>query len=311
MVLNRRTALHLAGTTVTTALAGCASITSSTGSDPKKEYSLNIEHIEQQLAEYVLYQPGDTVYDQPANRALSTILPDGRHTTYGYKPLPEDAYVAHDGRYYQTKIVVTGEQQLERPLVRVTPVPEDEVPNNVPTVDSLASPVGRVIKILHSNSVSDGESGSGDLLRDDAYVLRRPYELNSRLTGDLDGKIVAMDSKGHWAYRINVSNETLHEPAYRTLAIEVAATTNEFRDVAFAARVDTRYTPSELDTSVQQLLEQAIGQDAYRETTPLSTEFANLIDALDLEHVETGSNGHLLCYDDSLYRYGLYINDAD
>ncbi len=54
-----------------------------------------------------------------------------------------------------------------------------------------------------------------------------------------------------------------------------------------------------------------IAQDTSQETTPLSTKYTNLLDALDLEHVETPSNGHHLWYDDTLHRYGLYINDAD
>jgi len=311
MVLQRRTLLQLAGTTIATALAGCSSLTSGTSTTEKKEYTLSIDRIDQPLVEYVRYQPGDSVYDQPAHRALSDILPDGRHTTYGYEPLPADAYVAHDGRYYQTKIVVTGEQRMERPFVRATPIPEDEVPDDVIAVDSLAQPVGRVIKIHHSDTVSDGKSGSSDLLHDDAYVLRRPYELNSRLTDDLDGEIVAMDADGHWAYRIDVTTEYLSEPAYTTLAIDIADTTDAFRDIAFATRVDTRLDPSELDESVRQLLEQSVARERYRETTPLSTEYSNLIDALDLEDVETASNGHHLWYDDTLYRYGLYINDVD
>jgi hypothetical protein len=72
-----------------------------------------------------------------------------------------------------------GERRLERPLVRVTPIPEEQVPEDVLTVDSLARPIGRVIKILHSYTVTNGESRSADhLLQDDAYVLRRPYEVN-------------------------------------------------------------------------------------------------------------------------------------
>jgi hypothetical protein len=311
MALRRRTTLHLVGTTVATALAGCASLTPDSSTDPKQEYSLSLDRIDQPLVEYVLYQPGESVYDQPAHRALSAILPDGRHTTYGYKPLPEDAYVAHDERYYQTKIVVTGERRMERPVVRVTPIPEDRVPEDVQTVDSLAQPVGRVVKILHSYTRTNRGSGIADLLRDDAYVLRRPYELNSRLTDDLDGQIVAMDAEGHWAYRIDVTTEHLYEPAYTALAVEVAATTDAFRDIAFAARVDTRLDPAELDTPVRQLLEQVIARDTYRETTPLSTEYTSLLDALDLEQVETASNGHHLWYDNTLYRYGLYINDEN
>lgn len=311
MVLSRRTALHLAGTTVATALAGCASLTPGSATPPKREYSLALDRIDQPLVEYVRYRPGERVYDEPARRALAAILPDGRHTTYGYKPLPEDAYVAHDGRYYQTKTVITGEQRMERPFVRVTPVPEDRVPEDALRVDSLARPVARVIKILHSDAVTDGNSGAAELLRDDAYVLRRPYELDSRLTADLDGQIVAMNPDGPWAYRIDVTSERLYEPAYTTLAIEVAATTDAFRDVAFAASVDTRLVPAALDAPVRRMLEQVIARDRYRETTPLSTEYTALLDALDLEHVETVSNGHHLWYDETLYRYGLYINDAN
>ncbi|WP_265110013.1 hypothetical protein [Halosolutus halophilus] len=158
MVLDRRTAPHLAGTTVATALGGCASLTPGATTDPKNEYSLSLGQINQPLVEYALYHPDESVYDQPAHRALSEILPDGQHTTYGYRPLPEDAYVSHDDRYYQTKIVVTGEQRMERSFVRVISVPKEQAPDDAPTVESLAQPVGRVIKILHSYTVTNGKA---------------------------------------------------------------------------------------------------------------------------------------------------------
>jgi ABC-type uncharacterized transport system auxiliary subunit len=50
MVLSRRTALHLAGTTVATALAGCASQTPGSSTNPTQEYSLSLDRIEQPLA---------------------------------------------------------------------------------------------------------------------------------------------------------------------------------------------------------------------------------------------------------------------
>lgn len=40
-------------------------------------------------------------------------------------------------------------------------------------------------------------------------------------------------------------------------------------------------------------------------------KYTTLLDALDLEHIETATNRRHLWYDDTLYRYGLYVNDAD
>jgi len=51
---------------------------------------------------------------------------DTRRT--GTNPLPSDAYVAHEGSYYQTKHVVTGRTQIERQLVRVDPFPKSKCP---------------------------------------------------------------------------------------------------------------------------------------------------------------------------------------
>jgi hypothetical protein len=112
------------------------------------------------------------------------------------------------------------------------------------------------------------------------------------------------------AYRIDVTPERLSNPAYGTLTIEVAARTDTFHDVVFAARVDIRGDRRELDSSVQQLFEQVLARETYREEAPLSTEYLNWLDALDVEHLETASIGQHLWYDDSLYRYSLYMNDA-
>ncbi|MFC6989213.1 hypothetical protein ACFQJD_11755 [Haloplanus sp. GCM10025708] len=138
MVPTRRRLLQTAGATTLAALAGCSSASPLGSEDSTPEYTLDVESVDASPVEHALYRPGDgALFGDPARTALDAVLPDGRHTTYGYRPLPDDAYVARDGAYYQIKHVVTGRERLERALVRVDTVPRDQVPEDAVLVDSL------------------------------------------------------------------------------------------------------------------------------------------------------------------------------
>ena len=309
MAPTRRRVLQLAGTTTLTALAGC-SVPGAFGSDgTTSEYRLHVDPIDASLIEYVLYEPDNgALVGDPARTALTAILPDGRHTTYGYKPLPSGAYVEHEGVYYQTKHIVTGRTEIERPLVRVDPVPKEQVPEDAILIDTLEQPSARTLKILHSYTQTDGGTSTADQLRGDAYVLRRPAELESRLvTGDLDGRVVTMTESGTWAYRVHVTHEQIVETAYTALAVEVAASRDQFREVIFGSRIDAELTANNLPGNTQDIREQTISQETYSETPPLSEGFDTLLEALGLGAVDTMANGKLLWYDGSLYRYALYV----
>jgi len=129
MVPTRRRFLQIGGATTLTALAGCTTRDLLGSKDTSSEYSLTVDSIDAPPVEYALYEPDDgALFGEPARTALDNVLPDGRHTSYGYKPLPSDAYVAHEGSYYQTKHVVTGRTQIERQLVRVDPFPKSKCP---------------------------------------------------------------------------------------------------------------------------------------------------------------------------------------
>ena len=309
--VDRRTFVRTAGLSIatTTALAGCS--TALTGTDETTEYALTVHSVDAAPTEHALYEPDDgDLFGAPAWTALDAILPDGRHTTYGYEPLPTDAYVAHDGAYYQTKSVVTGRERVARSLVGVDRVPEGEVPDDAVLVDSLAQPSARVVKILHSHTVSEGGSTSADLLRGDSYVLRRPAERESRLaTGDLDGRVVTMTPEGTWAYRVRVRSERVVEPAHTAFAVRVADSRAAFREVVFAARVDVELAPDDLPAAVRDRLERTIGRNETTATTPLPESFVALLDALDLRPDDATVNGRLLWYDGRLSRYGLYSDD--
>ncbi|WP_279529599.1 hypothetical protein [Halospeciosus flavus] len=293
-----------------TALAGCTTDSVLSSGKSTTEYSLSIDSIEASPVDHALYRPGDgELFGKPARTALDAILPDGRHTTYGYMPLPSDAYVTREGTYYQTKHVVTGRKRMERHLVRVDPVPKEEVPSDAVLIDTLEQPSARALKILHSHAQTGGETSTSELLRGDTYVLRRPAELDSRLvTGDLDGRVVTMTESGTWAYRVRVSREPIVETAYTALAVEVADSRARFREVVFGSRIDAELAPAELPTDAQAILENAIGQETYTETAPISDGFDTLLEALGLGAVDRAANGKLLWYDGQLYRYSLYID---
>ena len=313
MVPTRRTLLQTAGAVSVAALAGCSTADSIGADDPERTYTLDVDRVEATPTEYALYEPDDgALFGDPARAALDRILPDGRYTTYGYEPLPDDAYVEYDGSYYQTEQVVTGRKELSRPLVRVESVPSEDVPESAILIDSLEQPSARVLKILHSYTQTGGETSTAELLRDDAYVLRRPAELESRLaTGALDGQVVTMTESGTWAYRVHVSRERIMETAYTALAIDVADSRAAFRDVVFGSRIDAELTEDALAEGVRDLLDQAIERGRHEETTPLSADFETLLDALELGAVDRAANGQLLWYDEALFRYGLYVNEAD
>lgn len=311
MVLSRRRTLQAVAAGTLTALAGCSATDRLGEQESTRTYALTVDRLDSSPVDHAVYEPSDgELFGSPARTALDAILPDGRHTTYGFTPLPDDAYLEHDGRYFQTVQLVTGRERVARRLVSVESVDEDAVPDDAIRVDSLDRVDARVVKILHSDSQSDGQSGAGDLLRDDAYVLRRPAEREGRLaTGDLDGRVVTMSDSGAWAYRVSVARERIVETAYTTLAVEIASSRAAFREVVFGSRIDTNLAGETLAEDVRAVLDRAIGRRQYQESVPLSESFERLLDVLGLAGVDRYVNGRLLWDGEELYRYGLYVDE--
>jgi len=117
-----------------------------------------------------------------------------------------------------------------------------------------------------------------------------------------------MTESGTWAYRVRVTREQIVETAYTALAIEVADSRAQFREVVFGSRIDAELTPATLPTDAQEILDQAIARKTYTETAPLSESFDTVLEALGLGAVDTGVTGKLLWYDGEFYRYALYVS---
>lgn len=313
MALHRRRVLRAAAATTLASVAGCTSAVFGDGDDESRTYGLDVERISASPVEHALYEPSDDeLFGDPARTALDAVLPEGRHTTHGYRPVSADLYVEHGGTYYQTESVVTGRERMERTLVRAEPIDREAASDDAIPVDSLERPAARVVKMLHSNAQTGGEGGSAELLRGDAYVLRRPAERESALAaGEFDGRIVTMKTDGPWLYRIRTTRTEIVETSYTLVAVAVADSRAAFREVVFGSRIDAELDPADLSSEVRETLETAVGRGGYEETTPLSKSYDALLDRLGLGGVDEFANGRLLWYDGELYRYALYVDDAE
>lgn len=308
-MVSRRRSLQLAGTALAAALAGCS--TDVLDGSPRTEYALYVDRFATDPVPWALYEPDDDeLFGGPARTALDEILPEGRYTTHGYVAVPEGSYVERDGRYYRTEAFVTGRVRVARPVVRAEQVEEDAVPEDAEDIDSLGRPSARVLKILHSHAVSDGTSGAGDLLRGDAYVLTRPAERESRLAaGDLDGQVVTMTADGAFSLRVAVDREEVTLTDHTVTAVEVADSRDAFADVVLGSRVDVDVGTVNLPEAAGDLLDDAIGQESYRETGELSESFETLLRRLGFDPDEP-ANGRILWYGGSLFRARYYVGET-
>ena len=309
-MVSRRQALQVAGTAVAAAFAGCSSDV--LGNEPAgPRHELHVDRIATEPVRWALYEPDEgELFGDPARDALDAILPEGRHRTVGYAPVGEGNYVEHEGRYFRTESFVSGRAAVDRPVVRAEPIAESSVPEDALLVDSVAQPSARVVKVLHSHSVTDGASGSAELLRGDAYVMVRPAERESRLVDDLDGKVVTMTDDGGWPYRIEVRHETVTLPEYTTFAVVVAESEAAFHEIVLASAVDVDLTTTPLSEDATELLDRAIGRNGHRENGDPSEGFEALLHGLGF-NVGEAETGRILWYGESLFRASYYVNRGD
>ena len=305
-MVSRRQSLQLAGSAAFAALAGCsADLTATDG----PERSLRVDRLGDDPVEYALYElPSDELFGGPARAALDEILPDGRYRTYGYGPLGDGEYVEHEGTYYRTEQFVSGRTELRRPVVRVEPIDEETAPDDAVPITALQTPSARPLKILQSHEITNGDSATTDLLRGDSYVMTRPAERESRLAaGDFDGRVVTRTGRGERAYRVEVRTEQVPLTEHTVLAVDVADSREAFRAVVLGAEAHAVLDADDLPSAAGDVLDDAIGRNAYRETGEPSEAFETVLERLGFD-VDESANGHLLWYVNSLFRAAYYVD---
>lgn len=306
MPIDRRTALQTAGTAGLAALAGCPLLSSN-----HYEYTLTVEPVGQSPVDHALYDPGEEpLFHEVARDALDAIVPDGRYTTDGFEPLPTDAYVEDGGQFYQTKTTVTGRERMERTVVRADRLEGDSVPDDAVPVDSLSDVSRRIVEVLAGYRATDRSRDPDELRREAAYVLRRPAELAESVGDELDGAAVRTGPADDAVYDISFTTERITEPVVESFAVAVATDRQAFHDVVLATRVDAEVAGADLDHEVRRVLDDVVETGETSETTPLTPPFERLVERLGVADVDVSRDGQLLWYDETLYRYGLYVNPA-
>ena len=307
MVHSRRQLLQAAGVSTLAGLAGCTTIDSLVGDDGSEAYRLEITPFAESLSESTLYEPSSNEpFAEPAETALSAVLPDGEHTTYGFKSVPDDVYVEHDGRYFQLIYVVSGRREIERDTISLEPIEKAaELPAELPQPDEFSRTTERVLTVLHVSQAGGADSPLADELDNGGYVLRRPAERESRLaTGELDGTVFAMTDGTAFAYRIRRTTNTRSEPRYVLRAIEVADSEPVFTETLRATEIDVELNAETLSTAVTTVLAEAIGRP-YTEPRPISDAFDATLKLLAVDTTELPVFNATLWYDEQAFRYSV------
>lgn len=312
MVHARRQLLQAAGFATVAGLAGCTMREVLNGAD-SESYHLEIEPFGESLIESTLYEPStNEPFAEPAETALSAVLPDGEHTTYGFKPTPEEAYVEDDGQFFQLTYVVSGRRAIERDVILLEPLDDETaLPEEPPQPEEFTQTTKRVLTLLHTHHLTGADSPVDDELDNGEYVLRRPAERESRLaSGELDETVFAMTDGSAFAYRIHRKTNRLREPRYVLRAIPITDSETEFTETLRATEIDSELNPETLAPGVETIIEEAIMQ-SYSEESPISDSFDSTLGLLNVDTAELPLFNAALWYDEAPYRYSVLYENTD
>ncbi|MFB6170887.1 MAG: hypothetical protein ABEJ23_00010 [Haloarculaceae archaeon] len=315
----RRTVLAAVGSAGAAALAGCADL----GSRSRRSYALDVDRLDHPIGAYARWQPDDgTDHPWAAERraAWEAAVTGERYTTYGYPPLPDEEYTEREGRYYRLHVDVTGSERIERSVLRLRWVGRaedadvDAVPyEGLPPLDRRAV----VPAYVAARARENGGGAPWAVVERGGAVYRHLDDAESELAPTPGHAYVAVHGT---VLAVEVSQERLVEPAYTATATQVADSPAAFERVADAALVDVRLAPRDLSAAARDLLVRTVGGDAYREETPLSEAYRDLLAALDLRELLALSpdacrgevrNDRYLRFDGDYHRYACYVNTVE
>ena len=262
----------------TAAVAGCNTLRSR--NDRAAEFTLTLRAIDGELADHALWEPPerDTPFAAVRREAWQAAVSGRRYTNYGYPAVPDGEYTEHDGTYYRLHDVVTGRERIERSVLRLTWVGDaeaDDAPDATPR-DALP-PIDRnaVMPAYFAARAREYDGGAPwDVIEQGGFVYRHLDRIESELAPTPEHEYVAVHDT---VLAVDVSQETLVEPAHTAVATRVATSAAEFGRVADAALVEERVSLSALGTETRELLGRVLTQEEYTESVPLSDAFETLL----------------------------------
>ena len=293
------------------------------GKESGLTYALDVDSVGKSLVAHTTWSPpgGDAPWSLVARDAWRTATGGGTYVTYGYSPVPDGEYTVREGQYYLLQATVTGQRELKRPVLRLEWVGHaDELaePPDAVNYESLP-PLDRKAVEVAFFAARARESGGGapwELVERGGYVYRHLTMGRSELVPRPEHRYVNYEGV---ILRVRTARETLPEAKFETTAKRVANSKRAFARVVDAALVDARVNGASLSKEARRLITTATGSGAYRETTPLSSEFEEVLRALHLRQYlslseresPTGESGRYLELDGAYYTYALFVSPVE
>lgn len=316
---SRRTLLASTASLALPALAGCSSISDPLSDEEKYEYSLYLEEVDS-ITAHALWKPGQLQETTDEQRAAWKAATSGdSYVTHGYRPIPDEDYTERDGTYYRIRSEVTGQKRIERSILRLRWVGDEDQMDDPPkatVIDDLPD-VDRSAAFFAFTAARSRHGGGGapwDAIEHGGTVYRRRDPEESELVPKPEHEYL---SQYGTILRVEVVQKELLEPEYTTTAMEVADSKSAFTQIADAASVDARVDSSSLSKDARRILDDVTAGETHSETKPLSKEFEAVFRALDLrDYIHhsgdrlTSTNQWYVELDDEYHQCSVTVDDT-
>jgi hypothetical protein len=323
----RRSVLAAAGTGTAALLGGCTDAVTPRASPTPPTLALRMHRYDGSLRDRHVVDLADRPpdWDEDAFRAALNGTDDETPYRPPFPGASEDdpRYARHDGTYYRLGSVVTGEREIDHPVLRLYRVgrvdgsadlPEYVAREDLPAVDRTAVHVAH----MAARARDDGGGVPWGLVRRGGYVYAgAERRATSRLLGDSGPTHVAYR---HAVYRVEVATETFHEPRYRPAVEPVADSPREMETVLRARLLDARLDPRGLSPDAREIVREALN-GGYEEPHPFTEAYASLLTALGERAYLDGNvrndagvdpdRSRLLAYGDAYAEYRLRLDTGD
>jgi hypothetical protein len=256
MVTRRRFLARASSLGAVAALAGCA-----LNSD---DSSLGIELTRvpsEELVESEVRAMGEL--DDRARAVVRDAL-DGGVTVYGARPVDGGGFVRLDGSYYVVRVTDDGSGTVTRPVLEADVVSDADGP-----VGDWSSVSGSDSRTLRCAVSTAGDEGEPCVIHDDDSAFRPEPPF----------RYLARDEEGYYRLRTVERAVTLDRSRY---AVELVAESRAgFTEHMAQNSVAIDFSTVDLSTEQRSILDSAVENETYQESSPFSDALERLTDRLE------------------------------